>query len=91
VEGRRDYWTRVGGGGNDDGIDELMNRAACLSMECISKHEAAIIAIVEASEGKDQIYRDEIININARRLIFRLADLLMGRRQRAEPVERLSD
>lgn len=55
------YWKGVGGGGSNDQVDKQMDRAACIAMECIQKNQAAIVAVTDATEGKDRFSRTEII------------------------------
>ncbi len=56
-----EYWNRVGGG-SDARIDEQMNRAACIALECVQKNKAAIIAVADATAGKDHFSRNEIVS-----------------------------
>jgi hypothetical protein len=57
----RDYWRRIGRNGSNDQIDEQMNRAASVAIDCIQKNEATIIAVANDAEGKDRLSRNEII------------------------------
>jgi hypothetical protein len=56
----RRYWRRVGRFGSDANIDAQMNRAASIARECLHNNEAAIAAVLDASEGRDQFSRGEI-------------------------------
>jgi len=55
-----EYWRRVGGGCSNEQVDEQMNRAACIALKCVQNNEGAIIAVVDATAGRDQFSRTEI-------------------------------
>lgn len=62
-----EYWRNVGGVPANDQIDDQMNRAAQISMECVCKNNHVISAIADASDGRDQFSRTEIVSWIQRR------------------------
>jgi hypothetical protein len=58
-----EYWRRIGDGASSEQIDEQMNRAGCIAMECVQKNQAAIVAVAAAAEKRDRFSRSEIIAI----------------------------
>ncbi len=49
--------------GMDERVDPLMNRAAASAIELLTPNQAKLAALAEAADGKDQLYRDEIVAI----------------------------
>jgi len=57
----RCYWTRVGGCGSNDLIDEQMDRSARMALACVEENETTISAVADAAEGRDEFSRSEIV------------------------------
>lgn len=57
----RSYGDIVGRVLSCDELDQHMNRAACIAIKCVQTNQAAIVALTDATEGKDSFSRTQVI------------------------------
>jgi hypothetical protein len=57
----KSYGNIVGRVFSSDELDQQMNRAACIATKCVQTNQAAIVALTDATEGKDRFSRTQII------------------------------